>query len=57
MDQSFSSNRGGAFTYRADKRALLNVQKLVATLPTFLTDCLLRSNCGNYKLFLRAIWD
>ncbi|KAM7539058.1 hypothetical protein Aperf_G00000051337 [Anoplocephala perfoliata] len=52
MDESFASNRGGAFTYLSDKRALLNAPKLVSTLPTFLTDCLLRSDCeATVKLF------
>ncbi|VDM32924.1 unnamed protein product [Hydatigera taeniaeformis] len=52
MESSFTSNRGGTFTYSSDPRALLNIQNLVATLPTFLTGSLLSSGAdASVKLF------
>ncbi|KAL5105148.1 hypothetical protein TcWFU_003344 [Taenia crassiceps] len=52
VESSFTSNRGGTFTYTSDPRALLNIRNLVATLPTFLTDSLLSSGAdAGVKLF------
>ncbi|VDL49165.1 unnamed protein product [Hymenolepis diminuta] len=52
MDTSFASTRGEIFTFTSDRRSLLSTQKLVATLPTFLTDCLLRTDSdAAVKLF------
>ncbi|VDO01580.1 unnamed protein product [Rodentolepis nana] len=56
MDTSFASNRGGAFTFTSDKRALLSAQKLVATLPTFLADCLLRTDSDATVKFIPHNW-
>lgn len=50
METSFASTRGEIFTFTSDRRSLLSAQKLVASLPTFLTDCLLRTDSGRFVL-------
>uniref|UniRef100_A0A5K3EM07 Nucleoporin_C domain-containing protein n=1 Tax=Mesocestoides corti TaxID=53468 RepID=A0A5K3EM07_MESCO len=52
MDSSFTAIRGGPFTYWSHPKALLVIQNLVPTLPTFLTETLLSSDgSADIKLF------